>query len=84
MLKKKTTEETNNKVPERNQKAEEMRRELGSKADGSLGAYGGRRYEGLGSRDVVMGICRSFHSLDGSRVRVITPVCSRSVWVDWY
>ena len=79
--------ETVSKVPERREKAEEMRRELGAKADGSMGAYGGRRYEGLGSRDVVMGGCRSFRSFGGSRVRVTTRICRRSRrsngWVDW-
>jgi len=30
-----------------------MRKELGAKADGSMGVYGGKKYEGLGSRDVL-------------------------------
>ena len=29
-----------------------MRKELGTNLDGSLGAYGGKKYEGLGSYDV--------------------------------
>ncbi len=29
-----------------------MRREVSAYQDGSLGAYGGKKYEGLGSRDV--------------------------------
>lgn len=31
---------------------DEVRKELGANADGSLGVYGGKKYEGLGSRDV--------------------------------
>lgn len=31
---------------------EEWRKELGSNPDGSLGAYGGKKYEGLGVHDV--------------------------------
>lgn len=33
-------------------KFEEMRREIGANSDGSLGAWGGKKYEGLGVRDV--------------------------------
>jgi hypothetical protein len=30
----------------------EIRREMGGNNDGSLGVYGGKKYEGLGARDV--------------------------------
>jgi hypothetical protein len=36
----------------RDTKMDEVRREVGTYNDGSLGAYGGKKYEGLGSRDV--------------------------------
>jgi hypothetical protein len=35
-------------------KMDEVRKEAGTYNDGSLGAYGGKKYEGLGSRDVNM------------------------------
>jgi hypothetical protein len=33
-------------------KMDEVRKEAGTYNDGSLGAYGGKKYEGLGARDV--------------------------------
>lgn len=37
-------------------------------SDGSLGAWGGKKYEGLGSRDVlIFKIFRSFHDFEGNK-----------------
>lgn len=34
---------------------EEVRRETGTDLDGSMGGFGGKKYEGLGVRDVYVG-----------------------------
>ena len=51
-----------------NKSEEFVRKELGTNLDGSLGVYGGKKYEGLGVHDVIVRISRNLVSLRGSRV----------------
>lgn len=37
------------------------------KEDGSLGAWGGKKYEGLGSQNVIIIICSNLHPLGENR-----------------
>lgn len=55
-----------------------MRKELGANADGSLGVYGGKKYEGLGSRDVSHFKHSNSQSFAENRAKVITQISNKS------
>ena len=49
-----------------------MRKEIGTNKDGSLGAFGGNKYEGLGVRDVNVDVCSNSILSEERRARTTT------------
>ena len=78
LIKKKGAEAKEKEREKKDHKHEEIRKEIGTYNDGSMGAYGGKRYEGLGARDVSMRIFRNSMRLGGKRVKATTPTCNRN------
>jgi hypothetical protein len=46
-------EKSSKPVDKQKSRSDDLRKELGTNLDGSLGVYAGKRYEGLGSNDVL-------------------------------
>jgi hypothetical protein len=61
-----------------NAKMNELRKEMGGNQDGSMGVYGGKKYEGLGSRDVRMRLFRSSPISGERRVKITTRISRRN------
>lgn len=53
-------------------KVSEARKEMTMREDGSVGGWGGKKYSGLGTHNVIFFSCRSILLLGGNRVWLIT------------
>lgn len=58
-----------------------MRGELGTEKDGSMGAWGGKKYEGLGMRDVIFLINIVIQHIQKTSEQNILPVDAKMILI---